>query len=157
MCHWTVDLFSLASWKSSVLCVVPSVVTSDNLIFFVLRCASSCQKMLERISQIHNPFDALNTTDRQLTSLAALWEKSTSWIVITVLNLSLVFKSKNDTLSHLPVSVIAEVMNALWLSLARKHYFPSSDNVAICWKWEMFCSACHVLYMLRHPTPLTSF
>lgn len=48
--------------------------------------------------------------------------------VITVLNLSLVFKSKNDTLSNLPVGVIAEVMNALWRSLARKHYFPSSEN-----------------------------
>lgn len=71
--------------------------------------------------------------------------------VITALNLSLVFK--NDTLSNLPVRVIAKVMNVLWLSLARKHYFPSSDNVAICWKREMFCSACHVLYMLRHPPP----
>lgn len=48
--------------------------------------------------------------------------------VITVLNLSLVFKSKNDTLSNLPVGVIAEVMNALWRSLAQKHYFPSSEN-----------------------------
>lgn len=70
--------------------------------------------------------------------------------VITRLNLSGVFKSKNDTLSNLPVRVIAEVMNAFWLPLARKHYFPSSDNVAICWKREMFCSARHV-YMLRHP------
>lgn len=64
------------------------------------------------------------------------------------------FKSENDILSNLPVGVIAEVMNALWLSLAQKQRLPSSDNVDICWKREMFRSACHVLYMLRQPPPL---
>lgn len=43
--------------------------------------------------------------------------------LITVLNLRLVFKSKNDALSHLAVRVIAGAMNALWLSFGTKALF----------------------------------
>lgn len=103
----------------------------------------------------NNPFDALNTVDRQLTSLTALFRDIyillrglAPWLLCST------FKSENDILSNLPVRVIAVVMNALWLSLAQKHYFRSSDNVAMYCKSEIFRLECHVLYMLRHPPTL---
>lgn len=80
-----------------------------------------------------------------LGTSTSCWEGLAPWLPCST------FKSENDILSNLPVRVIAVVMNALWLSLAQKHYFRSSDNVAMRCKSEMFRSACHVLYMLRHP------
>lgn len=70
---------------------------------------SCCKESLGK-----NPFDALNTVDRQLTSLTALFRDI--YILLRGLALWLLcstFKSENDILSNLPVRVIAVAMNAL--------------------------------------------